>query len=255
VAQACAALTAQLSASPSKPTGAALGSRKKGRGKADGGSSAAAGGFSAAGKRLSIEIPVMDDSPAGAVQLAQELLAGLPPALRRQFTVVSTGAGAAAAAGFGAAGGGGAPVVSLEQCVASRRVLPGCVLLAGPSAAQMVSVAAALSLWSGPAAVVLNPGWAAAAADEPEGGGGGMAPGDLAFARSFLPIYVFMPVALKASPPPAKIKNGVHLRVRGRGLLPRAPRGPCCRRCHGRALCALPTSTSAFPGIPLSARI
>jgi hypothetical protein len=82
LAQACAALAAQLGPQ------AKAGAKKGGKGKGAAAEAAALGGFAPAGKRLLVEIPVAEDGAAAAVGLAQELIAGLPPALRQQFTIV-----------------------------------------------------------------------------------------------------------------------------------------------------------------------
>lgn len=174
VAQAAAAVAAQMAA----PKGA--------RNRKQRGSAAAAElalpGFAAAPKRLSVEIPVADESAAAAVALARELVAALPGALSRQFTVVAAGEGAGV-------GGAGAPVVAFARCLAEGRVPAGGLVVAAPTAAQAADVAALLADWRGAAVVVLNPGWAAAAAND------ALSPA-YDFAQTFDPVYAFQPIVI-----------------------------------------------------------
>lgn len=90
-------------------------------------------GFAGAGgRKLTVDVPAQDTSPAGTLQLAQDIVAALPKQLAKQFTVVHCGEGAPPAGG-----GGGAPVVSLQQCVAQGTDLTGCLLIAAPPASQV----------------------------------------------------------------------------------------------------------------------
>lgn len=81
-------------------------------------------------QKLSIEVPVMDTSTKAAAELAQEVVAALPADLSRQFTIVSCGKSSLQPSG------GQAKVVSLEDVAKERRVLTGCIIIAGPSKSQ-----------------------------------------------------------------------------------------------------------------------
>lgn len=152
----------------------------------------------AGGRKLTVDVPVLESGPVAAVALAQEIIAALPKPLAKQFTVVSCGDGA-----LPSGGGGGARVLSLQQCVADGADLTGCLLITGPSAAQarlaagravcrsawghhllladtlgcpcppprpsltlpqIDAVMRLLAYWRGPGAVVLNADWSAASA-------------------------------------------------------------------------------------------
>lgn len=92
-----------------------------GKGFADGG-----------GRKLTVDVPVLDSGAAALVQLAQDIVAALPRQLAKKFTVVSCADGPVPSSS-----GGGARVVSLQQCVARGDDLDGCLIIAGPSSAQV----------------------------------------------------------------------------------------------------------------------
>lgn len=110
-------MAAQLSASGS--------SKGKGKGFGDG----------AGGRKLSVDVPVLESGAAASVQLAQELIAALPKQLAKQFTIVSCADGGAAPPS-GGSGGGGAPVLGLQQALGGQD-LGGCLLITAPSSAQV----------------------------------------------------------------------------------------------------------------------
>lgn len=112
VQQAASAIAAQLANSGSG----------KGRGFGDG----------AGGRKLSVDVPVLESGAAAAVQLAQDIIAALPKQLAKQFTIVSCADGGAAPA----ARSGGAPVLGLQQALGGAD-LGGCLLIAAPSAGQV----------------------------------------------------------------------------------------------------------------------
>lgn len=109
-------MAAQLSASGS--------SKGKGKGFCEG----------AGGRKLSVDVPVLESGAAASVQLAQELIAALPKQLAKQFTIVSCADGGAAPPS--GSGGGGAPVLGLQQALGGQD-LGGCLLIAAPSSAQV----------------------------------------------------------------------------------------------------------------------
>lgn len=113
VRQAAAAIAAQLN----------TGSSGKGKGFGDG----------AGGRKLSVDVPVLESGAAASVQLAQELIAALPKQLAKQFTIVSCADGGAAPAG---GSGGGAPVLGLQQALGGAD-LGGCLLITTPSSEQV----------------------------------------------------------------------------------------------------------------------
>lgn len=117
------------------------------------------------------------------VQLAQEIVAALPKSLRQQFTIVSC----ADDGGSGSAGSGGARVVSLQSVVARGEDLDGCLLIAGPTSAQLDSVMRLLAYWRGGGAVALNADWSAETAPVEQ----------VAFIKSFEAVYCFLPLMVK----------------------------------------------------------
>lgn len=151
-------------------------------GKKQGGRRGFSGG---AGTKFSVEIPVLDDTPAGMLGLAQDLVAALPSGLRQQVSIVSTSDPAAAAA---ARRPGGAPVLSLAAAAAQEG---GVLLVAGPRPGDLGELAALLAMWSGTGMVLLNPGW--------DGETPGVPPEQAAFAGSFESLYCFLPLSIKVS--------------------------------------------------------
>jgi hypothetical protein len=87
------------------------------------------------------------------VQLASELVASLPSALRQQFVLVACGTGAAPPG-----------TVSLQAALAdpSSQQLGRCLLIVNPSTPQLPDCQRLLAAYAGPAAVLLNAGWAGA---------------------------------------------------------------------------------------------
>lgn len=114
VRQAAAAIAAQLN----------TGGSGKGKGFGDG----------AGGRKLSVDVPVLESGAAASVQLAQELIAALPKQLAKQFTIVSCADGGAAPAG--GSSGGGVPVLGLQQALGGAD-LGGCLLITAPSSEQV----------------------------------------------------------------------------------------------------------------------
>ena len=92
-------------------------------------------GFAGSGERkLSVDVPVLESGGAAMLQLAQDIVAALPKQLRSKFTIVSCADDVAAPS---SSSSGGVPVVSLRQCVADGTDLEGCLLIAGPTSAQV----------------------------------------------------------------------------------------------------------------------
>ena len=151
---------------------------------------AATAGFSGACKKLSVEIPVADESEAAALELAKELLAALPAPWPRQFTVV-----ACASAPTATAAAASLRVRSLASCLADDSdSLGGCLLILAPRTAQIDEVERVLGAWRGPAAVLLNAEWSKDGGEEEAG----VPPQHTAFARSFDAVYCFLPILIKA---------------------------------------------------------
>ncbi|KAI7842867.1 hypothetical protein COHA_003485 [Chlorella ohadii] len=162
IRQAAAAIAAQLN----------TGGSGKGKGFGDG----------AGGRKLTVDVPVLESGAAASVQLAQELIAALPKQLAKQFTVVSCADSGAAAP----SSGGGAPVLGLQQAL-SGGDLGGCLLIAAPSSGQLDSVMRLLAYWRGPGAVVLNADWSAEKVPVEQ----------VAFIKSFEAVYCFLPLMVK----------------------------------------------------------
>jgi len=94
-------------------------------------------GFSGAGgRKLTVDVPVIEETNEAMLQLAQDIVAALPKNLRQLFTIVSCAEDGSAGSSSGSSKGG-VRVVSLQQCVASGTDLEGCLLIAGPSSAQV----------------------------------------------------------------------------------------------------------------------
>lgn len=180
IAQAAAALESHL---PSSTT-------KKAR-KGSGAAAPGAAGFTGDGKKLTVEIPVADESDAAALELARDLLAALPTNWQRQFTIIACGKSAPVAPSTNPY-----RLISLDACLSDEEIAQpsGCVLFSAPKTSQLAALESILARWRGPAAVLLNAEWA------PESGedSGGVPAGYTAFARSFEAAYCFLPILIKA---------------------------------------------------------
>ncbi|PRW33585.1 hypothetical protein C2E21_7646 [Chlorella sorokiniana] len=166
IRQAASAIAAQLNTGGS--------SKGKGKGFGDG----------AGGRKLSVDVPVLESGAAASVQLAQEIIAALPKQLAKQFTVVSCEDGGAAPPS--SSSGGGALVLGLQQALGGAD-LGGCLLIAAPASTQLDSVMRLLAYWRGPGAVVLNADWSADKAPVEQ----------VAFIKSFEAVYCFLPLMVK----------------------------------------------------------
>jgi hypothetical protein len=132
-------------------------------------------------RKLSIDVPIADESAAGVVALARDLLAGLQRSAADSFTVIF-GDQAAAAAAEGGRGLSNA-VVAVDPAAGSR--LAGPLLIVGATQQQVADVQEMLFGWRGTFVATLNATWDAEDATDT----------DLAsFVKSFEHVYCFGPL-------------------------------------------------------------
>ena len=181
ISQACAAISANLP------------SQKGAKGKKKQAPSQSVPGFAGAGIKLSVEIPVADESEAAALQLASELISGLPSPWPTQFTVVSAFPGASSCPRQLTPS---IKVVSLDSCLdeASESLLSSCIIIIGPKTSQLGDIEWLLSQWRGAVTILLNAEWSAVGGEEDAG----VDPEYTAFVKSFNAVYCFMPLLIKA---------------------------------------------------------
>lgn len=135
-------------------------------------------------KKLAIDVPVADESPAGVVALARDLLTQLPRSAADSFTVVFGDAAAAEAAGSSA--GLSNPVAAVDPSHGGQ--LAGPLLVVGATQQQVADVQEMLFGWRGTFVVTLNAEWDAE----------GIADTDLAsFIKSFEHVYCFGPLDIQ----------------------------------------------------------
>jgi len=178
ISQACAAIAANLPSIKSQK------SKKKT-------APASAPGFAGCDtKKLSVEIPVADESLDASIQLAKDLISGLPSPWPNQFTyVVSNSSGSAQNAA--------ATVVSLDACLQDDfgSGLGSCIIIVAPKISQVAAVEKLLGRWRGAVCILLNAEWAPLAAEDDLGTIDSV---HTAFVRSFQVVYCFMPLLIKA---------------------------------------------------------
>jgi hypothetical protein len=178
ISQACTAITANLPSIKSQK------SKKKYN------TPASAPGFAGETKKLSVEIPVADESQDAAMALAKDVVSGLPSPWPNQFTYVvcSNNTNTALAT---------ANVVTLDACLQdeSDSLLGSCIVIIAPKATQVAAVEQLMGRWRGSVCVLLNAEWAPMAAEEDLGSIDSV---HTAFVRSFKAVYCFMPLLIKA---------------------------------------------------------
>eukprot|EP00192_Tetraselmis_astigmatica_P020855 CAMPEP_0117658528 /NCGR_PEP_ID=MMETSP0804-20121206/5909_1 /TAXON_ID=1074897 /ORGANISM="Tetraselmis astigmatica, Strain CCMP880" /LENGTH=279 /DNA_ID=CAMNT_0005465049 /DNA_START=86 /DNA_END=925 /DNA_ORIENTATION=- len=145
------------------------------------------------GRRMLVELPDADTSPASTVQLVRELVERLFSAGEiSELTVVFAdfeAAREALKANFSI----GVDVEYLEEAAESG--LRGTnMLVVAPSDSEMASLAELMSKWSGQVALLLNPGWDPFTS----------LPAHSALQASFVPVYSFRPVEMKVGLTPLR---------------------------------------------------
>jgi Domain of unknown function (DUF1995) len=178
IAQACAAIAANLPVIKSQKT------KKKA-------APASAPGFAGETKKLSVEIPVADESLDAAMALAKDMISGLPSPWPNQFTYVTT------TSSNNKSTITAANVVSLDACLQdeSDSLLGSCIVIVAPKINQVAQVEQLLGRWRGSVCILLNAEWAPLAAEEDLGSIDSV---HTAFVRSFQVVYCFMPLLIKA---------------------------------------------------------
>lgn len=176
ISQACAAIAASLPSIKSQK------SKKKI-------SPASAPGFAGETKKLSVEIPVADESLDASMSLAKDVVSGLPSPWPKQFTYVvsNTSSGQNATEN----------VVSLDACLQdeSDSLLGSCIIIVAPKIINVAAVEQLLGRWRGSVCILLNAEWAPLAAEDDLGDIDSV---HTAFVRSFKVVYCFMPLLIKA---------------------------------------------------------
>jgi len=167
IAQAAAALASNLLASEKKSKG----------GRA---------GFAGPGKKLSVEIPVADESDSASLALTRDLIEALPQTLRSQVTVLTCTTSIKAIT---------FPAVSLSDCASGAADLQGkgCLFVVAPRTEHLSLLERTLARCRTPAVVLVNAEWAANGG-EPSAG---VPQESTSFALSFDVAYCFMPILIK----------------------------------------------------------
>jgi hypothetical protein len=178
ISQACAAIASHLPVVKSQK------SKKKA-------APASAPGFAGDTKKLSVEIPVADESQAAAMQLAKDVISALPSPWPSQFTYVVCSTNTASETAFSS------KTVSLAACLADETdsLLGSCIVIVAPKISQVAAVEQLMGRWLGSVCVLLNAEWAPLAAEEDLGSIDSV---HTAFVRSFQVVYCFMPLLIKA---------------------------------------------------------
>ena len=128
-------------------------------------------------RRLSIEIPVADESSEAAIALARDIIQHLEPQWDGDtFTIVSP-----------------SPINWTSNDVITLRTPPppAPIIIAAPKTSQLSEIESFMSQWRGSVAILLNPEWAAEESDA-------STTNRTAFIQSFEPVYCFMPILIKA---------------------------------------------------------
>ena len=166
--------------------------RRKGTMSPSTGVSSGSSGFSGSRKRLSIEIPVRDESEEALLEVARDCLRELPQTWAKQFAVVtcrSTRPPEGISALFP-----NNTVLSLSQCL-SEDLPGGCVMLLGPSTSQASDLEFFMDRFRGPMAVMINPRWSE---DQAIAGLDASSAKRQSILDSFETVYCFMPIMIKA---------------------------------------------------------
>lgn len=140
-------------------------------------------------KKLSVEIPVADESLEASIALAKDLISGLPSPWPNQFTYVVSNSSSSQNAG--------ATVVSLNACLhdESDSLLGSCIVIVAPKTRHVADTEQLLSRWRGSVCILLNAEFAPLAAEDDLGDIDSI---HTAFVRSFQVVYCFMPLLIKA---------------------------------------------------------
>eukprot|EP00873_Tetraselmis_striata_P009510 jgi/Tetstr1/429774/TSEL_019641.t1 len=170
IAQAVGALSVGIEAA------AGLRPGRRGRGKGKGQSR---------GNRLSVEVPVADESAASTVELVRDIVDGLFKGGEIDELTVVFADFEAAKASLKASLPAGVDVDYLEEAAGKR--LRGSVMIVQPGEAQVELVAELMGNWSGGVAVMLNPGWDPFKPPSAQ----------RELIASFQTVYSFLPVAMK----------------------------------------------------------
>lgn len=142
-------------------------------------------------KRLSLEIPIADTSPAADLKLAYGLIQSIPAAAGIPTVVF----GSQASTDLARAEDVPFVTFSVEECLneeEDEEELNGPLIVLGTTSAQHDAVRYVVNqMWSGRLLLVVNAAWFRE----------DLAEGDQAFARSLDVIYFFLPIVLGVRPP------------------------------------------------------
>lgn len=147
-------------------------------------------GFSAVTKRLSIEIPVRDDSKEALLSLAHDFLKALPQDWQKQFTLVTGSKYHVSSSDSDFLSQD--RIIKLSTCL-EEGVPGGCLMILGPALEDIEALESLVQRYRGPAVIFLNPDWFSqqnitdieAIVENNE------------LINSFDAVYCFMPIALK----------------------------------------------------------
>lgn len=153
------------------------------------------GGASLPVRKLSVEIPVLDDTASAAVELARDVARELDRRGIEEASTVLCSADAFARAQALGKGAFPGPIVDLSAAAASGQVLSGPLVLAAPTEASLPMLERLLGNWRGSVAVAVNATWPEDPVDKRL----------TALARSFACTYCFQPLSIQVRKGPPHV--------------------------------------------------